>query len=294
MSEPLITAPGMYFDMTPDQYFAEPCPAPALSNSGIGVLLSQSPAHFARRHPAIGMPVDEVAPSKAMARGSVVHRLALGAGKDFVVIDAPDYRTKEAKAQRDQAVDDGLVPILAHELEKAEPQAKIVRQHLDDILFGEPFLPEVVIAWTVETDHGVIWCRGMIDAWCPTLLKAVDLKSTTDASESAIIRRMADGGYDTQDAWYRRGIGHVLDKFGQIGFATLFVENDAPHISQAVTIDEAWQTSAWDLCEEAIDIFARCLAANDWPAYPRNIQQLSPPDWLISRRLARRYSLETV
>jgi hypothetical protein len=285
-----IAKPGLYFDVPCDDYFADPCPEPSLSNSGIGILLNQSPLHFAAQHPRLNGGVDACKATAAMHRGSVVHRLALGAGKDYVIIDADSYRTKETKAQREEAEANGLVPILAEKFEEAEAQAKVVRQHLDDVLLGETFLPEVVLVWQIETPHGLIWCRGMIDAWCPTLLTAVDLKSTTDASPTAATRRMVNGGYDTQDAWYSRGLGHVTGEAGRIRFVTLFGENDPPFASHAVTINEAWRTSAWDLCEEASEIFARCKKAGQWPGYPRTPQLLSPPDWLISQRMVRGFA----
>jgi hypothetical protein len=285
-----ITKPGLYFDVPCDDYFADPCPEPSLSNSGIGLLLHKSPQHFAAQHPRLNGGVDVCKATAGMHRGSAVHRLALGAGKDYVIVDADSYRTKEAKAARDEAEEQGKCPILAHIFEEAQEQAKVVRQHLDDALLGEPFLSEVVIAWQIETKHGPIWCRGMIDAWCPTLLKAVDLKSTVDASPAAATRRMVNGGYDTQDAWYSRGLGHVTGEAGRISFITLFCENDPPFASHAVTIDEAWRSSSWDLCEEAAEIFARCLKAKQWPGYPREPQLLNPPDWLISQRMFRGFA----
>jgi hypothetical protein len=224
-----------------------------------------------------------------MHRGSVVHRLALGAGKDYQVIDFDDFRKNEAKAQRAEAEAAGKVPILAAKFEEAEAQAKVVRQHLDDMLLGEPFLPEVVIAWQIDTKHGRIWARGMVDAWCPTLKLAVDLKSSTDASLRAVTNKCAREGYDTQAAWYTSGIGHILDMPGQVRFAYLFCENDAPHASQPFELDEAWRSSAWDLCEEAVNIFARCLKAGKWPGYPRNPVLLTPPDWLIRERMFRSF-----
>lgn len=287
-----IDAPGMFFDMACEDYFADPCPAPSLSNSGIGTLLNQTPLHFAANHPRLNGGVDACVATAQMHRGSVVHRLALGAGKDYVVIDADSYRKGEAKAARDEAVANGLVPILAHQFEEAQEQSKAIREHLDEVLLGEPFVPEVVIVWQIETPHGLIWCRGMIDAWCPSLLMAVDLKSTTNASTAALERRMADGGYDTQDAWYSRGIGHVVGRPGEVRFVTLFCETTAPFASHAVTIDEAWRSSAWDLCEEATEIFARCLKADQWPGYPRHPQLINPPDWLIRNRMFRGFARE--
>jgi hypothetical protein len=292
VNAPLITKPGLYFDMACEDYFADPCPEPSLSNSGIGILLHQSPQHFAAQHPRLNGGVDACKATAQMHRGSVVHRLALGAGKDYTILDFDDFRTKEAKAQRADAEAAGTVPILAAKFEEAEAQAKVLRRHLDDIFLGEAFLPEVVLAWQIETKHGLIWCRGMIDAWCPSLMMAVDLKSTTDASPTAATRRMVNGGYDTQDAWYSRGLGHVIGEPGKVRFVTLFGENDPPFASHAVTIDEAWRSSSWDLCEEAAEIFARCKKAGQWPGYPRDPQHLSPPDWLISQRMFRGFARE--
>lgn len=286
----LVDKPGLYFDMACDDYFGDPCPAPSLSNSGIGVLLHQSPQHFAAQHPRLNGGVDACKATSQMHRGSVVHRLALGAGKDYVVIDATDYRKNDTKAQRAEAEEAGLVPILKHQFEEAQEQSRAIRTHLDEVLLGEAFLPEVVLAWQIETPHGTIWCRGMIDAWCPSLLMAVDLKSTADASLGALTRRMSNGGYDTQDAWYSRGLGHVIGKPGEVRFTTLFCETDAPFASQAVTIDEAWRSSSWDLCEEAAEIFARCLKRDQWPGYPRGPVLLNPPDWLIRDRMFRGFA----
>jgi hypothetical protein len=228
-----ITKTGLYFDVPCDDYFADPCPEPSLSNSGIGLLLHKSPQHFAAQHPRLNGGVDVSKATAGMHRGSAVHRLALGAGKDYVIVDADSYRTKEAKAARDEAEEQGKCPILAHIFEEAQEQAKVVRQHLDDALLG---------------------------------------------------------GYDTQDAWYSRGLGHVTGEAGRIGFITLFCENDPPFASHAVTIDEAWRSSSWDLCEEAAEIFARCLKAKQWPGYPREPQLLNPPDWLISQRMFRGFA----
>lgn len=287
--EVLITEPGLH-DIPCDAYFAEPCPTPAATNSILGLLMGRTPAHAARAHPAIGQAPEERKATAAMHRGSVVHRLALGKGKDYVIIDAGDYRTNAAKEARDEAEAAGMVPILAKVFKEAEKQAPVVRAHLDELLFGEDFIPELTVAWQEETPHGLVWCRGMIDAWCPRLLKAVDLKSTTNASEEAATRRIADGGYAQQEAWYTRGIGQAIGEPGRIGWATLFVENDPPFESQPFTIDEAWRTMAWDHCEAGLNIFAKCLSRDEWPGYRRQIQTISPPPWVVSKHLAHRYS----
>jgi hypothetical protein len=281
-----ITEPGLYFDVSCDDYFADPTPEPSLSNSGIGVLLSQSPSHFAARHPRLNGGVDSCKASAIMHRGSVVHRLALGAGKEYAVLDFEDFRTKEAKAQRAEAEAAGVVPILAAKFAEAEEQAKPLKEALELVFMGEPWLPEVVIAWKIETKHGEIWCRAMVDAWCPSLMMAVDLKSTTDASSEAAAKKIERDGIDTQAAWYSRGLGHLIGKPGKVRFTILMSETEAPHATQPFQLDEAWVSSA---CEEAADLFAKCLKAKNWPGYPKNPQLLSPPDWLIRNRMFRNF-----
>src|SRR5207237_808533 len=92
----------------------------------------------------------------------------------------------------------------------AAPCAKPLKEALVLVFMGEPGLPEVVIAWKIETKHGEIWCRAMVDAWCPSLMMAVDLKSTTDASSEAAAKKIERDGIDTQAAWYSRGLGHLI------------------------------------------------------------------------------------
>ena len=286
-----ITKPGMFFDVRCEDYFADPCPSPSLNNSLIDTLLYQTPMHAAAKHPRLNGGEEIVKEqTSAMCLGSVVHRLALGAGKDYAIIDADAYRSNAAKAAREEAIAAGKVPILSEAYETARAMSVRVREHLDELLLGEEFLPEVVIAWQIDTPHGRIWARGMIDAWCPKLKLAVDLKGWTDASLSAVEKKIAREGYDTQAAWYTEGIGHLIGEPGKVRFAYLVGEREAPNASQSFELDEAWRSSAWDLCEEAAEIFARCLKAKDWPGYPRTPTLLTPPDWLIRERMFRGFA----
>src|SRR5262245_27966982 len=108
---PLITEPGFHPQITCDQYFAEPCPVPALTNSGIRTLLNSCPAKFAHEHPAIGQPVDAFESTIAQRLGSLVPRLALDKGDDYAISPFDEYRSKEARAWRDETEAAGLIPV---------------------------------------------------------------------------------------------------------------------------------------------------------------------------------------
>lgn len=277
----VLNEPGFHPHLTPADYFAEPCPAPALTNSGIDLLLNKSPRHFAFQHPVIGAqfwPAGMEEPphqsSATQYRGSLVHRLALDKGDDWRVIDAPDYRTKEAKAQRDEAIKAGLIPVLAHRLKEAMAMANVIRRRIYEACQGEDYHTEVVIAWQ---ERGV-WCRAMLDVWCPSLGLALDIKTAADISDLAINRAFARG-YARQAAWYQRGIDALTGRPGHNQFRFLFVEDAEPWLSRTATMSEAFRSGGDGQCDRALAIFADCLARNDWPA-PGHII-VTPPAWLV-------------
>lgn len=284
-----IAAPGFYPDLDADAYFSEPCPEPALTNTCIGHLRNRTPAYAARRHPAIGETPDERTATLAMVRGNVVHRIALGRGKDFDVVDAPGWRTKDARAMREAIEAEGRVAILAKDYEKAVPQASRLRAAIDDICQGHPWQSEVVIGWQRKTPHGPIWGRGMLDVWCENLMLIVDVKTTTNASPDAAYKRIVDGGYDIQNRWYTSGVEAILKAPGRVEFVTLFSEIDEPYETAPYRLDEAFKQSADDEIEIAARSFAACLRAGEWPGYERLPQTLSAKPWLIGQRMDRQY-----
>ena len=107
-----ITEPGLY-QMPLTDYIADPAPEPSLSSSLAHTLITQTPIHAFMRHPRLnpGAPREE---SNKMDIGTIAHGLLLeGDESRIVLIEAEDWRTKEAKEQRDQAYADGKVPLLA-------------------------------------------------------------------------------------------------------------------------------------------------------------------------------------
>lgn len=268
-----ITAPGFYPEVTPAEYFAEPCPAPALTNSLIGILTDRSPLHAWHAHPALNPNPEERKSSAAQYRGELVHRLALGKGREFFIVDADDWRTKDAKASRDAAVEADLIPVLAPKFEEADAMAKIIRQRIADAVEGAAYQTEVVIAWQEDG----VWCRAMLDVWCPSRLLALDVKTCADASDLAIDRAFARG-YGRQDAWYRRGLEQLTAEHGRVAFKFLFVEADPPFVSRTAEATEGFRAGAYDECSRALATFAHCLKTGDWPGYgPRTVL---PPNWL--------------
>src|SRR5689334_7736250 len=111
-------------DISPDEYHSRP----GLSASIATTLIARSPLHAYTAHPCFGGK-GKVA-TKEMDRGAVVHRLSLGRGKDFAIIDVDDWRTKDARQQRDDARAQGLVPIKRGDFQAALEIAQQVSEQL--------------------------------------------------------------------------------------------------------------------------------------------------------------------
>ena len=282
----VITTPGMYPDVTCAQYFSEPCPEAALNHSTIKLLYPEgaAPEKAAYHHPAIGLPPEERKATIAQYRGKLVHRLALDKGEDYEISPFDDYRSKEARDWKAKVERNGKMPVKKSQFDEASKMADIARAAIRETTQGFEYLTEVVIAWTEEVEVDgktvTIWCRAMIDVWCPALNLALDVKTAADALDDAVLRQFSNG-YATQDVWYLRGLGKVFGNHGLNRFGFLFVESDPPHLSRTVTSTESFRFGVKGYIETAMEIFARCMSRNEWPGYEPFYAY--PPDWMLRR-----------
>jgi len=279
-----VTEPGFY-RMTAEQYHADPCPEPSLSSGAIRKMLERTPRHAFCEHPRLGGQRDERS-SPVMTLGTVVHSLILGAGREFVVIDADSFRTKAAQEQRDAATAAGLTPIIRDQYEKARAMAASASRELSKIPLVSDALvsgrPEIVAIWR----EGDIWCRSMMDL-CPTAIDAdgwwtiYDLKTTQMALDpNTIARHLVSNGYDVQAAFYSRGLESLLGPAARVRFRFLFVESDAPHLCAAFVGSGEMQTTGEQKALAGISIWQRCIATNNWPGYSTDVLRLEPPKFM--------------
>lgn len=276
----IITEPGFYPDITPDQYFAEPCPAPALTNSGIKTLLGSCPAKFAHEHPAIGLPAEEKADTVARHMGKLVHRLALDKGDDYEISPFDEYRSKEAKEWKAEVEGRGVIPVKRSVFDDAQAMAATIREGIRLETRDEPYQTEVVIAWQRHVNGLPLWCRAMVDVWCPSLNLALDVKSCVDAGNLSIDRAMA-GGYARQHAWYSEGLEALSPSKDRPRFGFLFSEKEAPWLARYAEPTEAFRYGASMEIDKAVMIFAGCLRAGEWPGYRPYTAQ--PPAWWLNQ-----------
>ncbi len=259
-------------DVTPDAYHA----LPGLSSSVAKVLIARSPAHAKAAH---GKP-----PSKILDRGSVIHRLVLGKGKDYDVIQHSDWRTNAAKAARDAARANGLVPVLAHEFEDYCMAAESIRVQLADRGIVFDGTSELALAWDEPSEHGPVACRGMLDhAWIDRGV-IFDLKITENAAPDAVERTSENLGYAIQWAAYTRALAALRpDLAGRIQFYFAFCEPDEPYAINVCQPDGVFRELGERRWLRAVNTWGKCMADDRWPAYGSNTNYINPPIWALQR-----------
>lgn len=272
-TQPLGAANGALLDVTPDEYHA----LDAFSSSAAKLTIARSPGHA-----RVGY---RKKPTKAMDRGDIIHRLLLGKGKDFHVVQAGDWRTKAAQQQRDQAREQGLVPVLAEDFEAHCTAAESIRVQLADrgiVLDGRS---EQAITWTERTEFGDVTCKGLFDHVWPDKGVIIDIKTTSDASPSAVERTSENLGYAIQRAAYVRALTALDPSLaGRVAFAFVFCEvDDEPYAVNVCEPDGVFCELGERRWLRAVNTWARCLRDNHWPTYGAAVNPLSAPSWALSR-----------
>lgn len=266
--------------VTADEYHGDPCEVPSLSASIGTLLVDRSPKHAWQAHPRFGSTPKVATPS--MDRGTLIHRLVLGAGAEIAIVDAPDYRTNAAKADRDAARKEGKIPVLAEAYSDAIAVAEVLKVRLAEFDVRFTGDSEVPIAWEQDTPHGRIWCRGLLDHVEGALIS--DLKTCRSAHPRSCARHVVEYGYDVQRAAYVEGLEAVHPELrGRVEFVFLFCETDPPYAVSPVRLDGVLREYGERRWARAKELWARSLHTNDWPAYGPGIEFLAAPGWLMAR-----------
>lgn len=283
-----IDQPGVY-DISAEEYHADPCLAPSLSNSIAKILVSQTPRHAWAAHSRLN-PAFEPEEEAKFDLGKTAHSLMLHDPQLFEIVDAADWRTKEAKAARESARLTGRIPILKDQWERTQMMVRSARSQLavhedaaDAFTDGEP---EKTLIWK----EGDIWCRARLD-WKPNNPEKRrifdDYKSTAaSAGPDEWSRILYSCDLDMQSAFYRRGI-KALGLCRDPMFRYIVQENYEPFALCAIALTPAAVDLAEHKVARALDIWGTCLKSDLWPGYPNRTCYIDPPAWHEAQILAR-------
>jgi hypothetical protein len=277
-----ITGSATRHTWSTQEYLADPAPLPSLSSSIANVILDQSPAHARQQHPRLGDPVSEH--SAATDLGSVIHRLILGQGADYVLIDAGDFRTKAAREARNTARSSGKVPILVSAWESATDTARVILERLADARVELSGDSEVGIQWQESAPSGPIWCRSLLDhVVVDGQVLIYDLKTTYSAHPESCAKSVLRFGYDVQREAYTRASACLWPEYaGRIRFKFLFVETEPPYAVLVRDLDSVFRERGRRRWERAVSSWSSCTATGHWPAYPLEPDVLEAPGWVLA------------
>lgn len=294
----LITEPGIYRDFDGEAYFADPCPQPSLSQSIAKVLIERSAARVKFEHPRLAPPKLEDNGTepylKAQAIGNAAHQIMLGRGKTVEIIKADDFRSKEARALRDQAAAAGRIPILEKDMARVERLLKAAHTKLAHHEDKDAFTNgsgEVMIAWQEDG----IWFRSLID-WLHDDLRTVDDYKTTQMSVAphVIGLRAEAAGWHVQAAFIERGLD-ILDPAGagRRRFRFIAQEADAePFDLNVMHMTEHWLTMGRKKVAAAVTLWTSAIKSGRWSGYPARSVTPDYPSWSENRWLGREMSGE--
>jgi hypothetical protein len=271
-------------DIDAATYHADPCPAPSLSASVAHTLIAQSPIHAWQAHPRLGG--TRRAATRDMDTGSLVHALLLNRlGEAVGIVDAENFTTKAAKAERDAIRAAGKVPVCAPDMVAAEAVANILRDKLRargiDFSRGRN---EVSLTWIEDTVSGPIHARCRVDNLDGS--RVLDLKTIRSAHPRKCTNHIIEYGYDVQGASNRAAVRRLPGCQGREKFELVFVEVEPPYAITPGPMDGQFRQLGDLKWERACAQWAQCLKSNQWPEYTAEPYLFSPPPWALQQENA--------
>lgn len=265
---PDVAEPGIY-ELTDDEYFGGPLARASLSSTGVRELLN-CPAKFRynQQHPR--------PPKRAFDIGHAAHQLVLGAGPELVLIPADEWRTNAIKAEVAEARDEGKVPLKPADWIAVHGMAEALQKHPHAPKLLSRGAPERALVWRDPATE--VLCRAKVDWLRPD--GVVDYKSCDLAELEALRKSVYSWGYYVQAPFYLRGF-RALHPGVEPFFAFIAQEKEPPYLVQTFQLTERALAYGDRKCAEALETYAACVEADDWPGYPTDdIPEIDLPGWV--------------
>lgn len=205
--------------------------------------------------------------------GTLVHAKVLGVGWGEKVLDFKDWRTKAAQQARDEARNEGLIPVLKHELAKPNAIAEAVLADADARPLFEGEGSSEVSGFATCPETGVR-LRVRFDRL--TKRELVDLKtSASKARPDSFSMTVFKFGYDLQGATYQEVYELITGERMPFKFVT--VETRAPHLVSVGTLSDEYLEMGRAKSLKARHKYAACVEAGYWPGYASGVHVIEPP-----------------
>lgn len=278
--------PGIH-RMTMAEYLADPCDAPSLSAGIAHTLLTKSALHAKHAHPELAEEYEEHNDTK-FDIGTASHSMILEGEDKVAVIEADDWRKKEAKEQREQARGNGLTPLLRKHYEAVRKMVSVARSFMLECEIA-PRIAGAEAELTMIWQERGLWMRARPDLWSKDRRVLVNYKTCKSAEPNAFIKRIPAMGYDLSAAFYESGalaLGHEAEEF--------FIAQEImpPYACSLIGLDPAMREVARGKLDYALALWESAMKKNEWRAYPLHACYASPTTWELDQAEERRLTME--
>lgn len=234
----------------------------SLSVSGAKLLLA-APALFKYRQ-------DNPEHRDVFDFGKAAHAKVLGVGATIRVVDADSWRTKAARAEKDEARAAGEAPLLTADHQRVCDMAEQLQRVplIRDLMKnGRP----EVSAFCVDQPTGIMR-RSRFDLLDDLV---IDYKTAVSAEPGAFSRAAAKYGYHQQAAWYEQ---IALDLGQNVrGFLFIVQEKTPPFLTSVVELTPEAVARGAELNRKALDLFHDCTESGRWPGYGDGVHVVDIP-----------------
>lgn len=270
------TEDGIYSGIGDIEYHADHT---SLSSSGArGLLTPSCPAIFKHQRSVPPNPKPEY------DFGHAAHKFVLGEGEEICPIHFDDWKTKDARDQRETAWAEKKIPLLTKDIDKAQAMANALFKHpLAKQLFTADGQAELSGYWH-DPETGVR-LRFRPDWLCQIggQIIGVDYKTTTNASPGHCAKSAADWGYHQQEAWYRDGLT-ATEVTDDPDFLMVFQSKTAPFLASVIRIRPHHVDLGRRRNRKAIDLYHQCVSTDTWPGYGDTIHSIEIPSYAAYRQ----------
>lgn len=274
---------GIY-TISAEQYHADKMhEEPSLSNSIAKILIQQSPQHAWYAHSRLNP--DYVSDdSSRFDLGSAAHAVLLENDYNKInFVEADDWRTKEAKSQRDAARARGILPVLKKYELPLKEMVRVAKHKIENSELAGIFnngKAEQTLFW----QEGEIYCRARLDFLRNDQLVILDYKTTETAEPEACVRKIGQMGYDIQASFYKRGLVACGGSENAV-FVFLFQEIEPPYACCLIALSNTYIEIADEKVNRAIDMWTESMASNRWPSYSSLVHYAEPPAWVMQQHM---------
>jgi exodeoxyribonuclease VIII len=253
---------------------------PEVSKSGLD-MVRRSPLHFWNRYLNPDRIIEP--PTAAMTIGSALHTRVLEPhlfDDEYAVAPHCDRRTKEGKmiwADFEQEAA-GKTLLKAEDALQITAMADSLRRHpAARVLLNKAGKAEQSYFWTDDETGEKCKCRP--DFHTDDRRIIVDVKTTEDASPGKFLRSsVLQWRYHVQAAFYMQGVPEAEL------FLFAVVEKKPPFAAAVYTLPTKLVERGLEDARADLRCIAECRAADRWPGYGDEVQELSLPKWLEDDR----------